>query len=80
MGQVAGGWGYYFSPERDRVCLRPHSKSSPRIQVPQDLCCTRAQQGEGKISKLILMRSTKVATHMIEFLLCSDAVWDALNT
>lgn len=33
MGQVDGGWGYYFSPERDRVCLRPHIKSAPRTQV-----------------------------------------------
>ena len=52
----------------------PQDPSAPRPR------CTTAQQGEGKISKLILMRSTTVASHMIEFLLCSDAVRDALNT
>lgn len=37
---------------------------------PQDPYPATAQQGERKISKYILMRSAKVATHMTEFLLC----------
>lgn len=73
------GWGCYFCPERYRTHLRPQSRSSPRTPALQGPRPTIAQQGEGKI-KLILMRRTKVATYMIEFLLCSDTAWDALNT
>lgn len=51
---------------KDRDYLRPYRRSPRDLRAPPH----RTQQGEGKISKLILMRRAKVAIFVIEFLLC----------
>lgn len=73
------GLGMLFLPREVQDAPEATEQKLPRTPALQGPRPTIAQQGEGKI-KLILMRRTKVATYMIEFLLCSDTAWDALNT
>lgn len=82
LANGASGWwvGVLFQPREGQGLPEATHQKCPQDPSAPRPRCTTAQQGEGKISKLILMRSTTVASHMIEFLLCSDAVRDALNT